>query len=46
MIYLKEANIEDAKEEYEMISYMPADENGMTNPNAGISFDDFVKEAS
>ena len=29
MIYLKEANIEDAKEEYEMISYMPADENGV-----------------
>ena len=45
MIYLKEANIEDAKEEYEMISQMPEDENGMTNPDAGISFDDFVKDA-
>ena len=44
MIYLKEANIEDAKEEYEMISHMPEDENGMTNPDAGISFDDFLRQ--
>lgn len=27
MLYLKEANMEDAQEEYAMISQMPADEN-------------------
>ena len=42
MIYLKEANIEDARSEYEMFAQMPADENGFTNPDFGASFDEYV----
>lgn len=45
VIYLKEANLEDALEEYAMISQMPTDENGMTNPIAGISFEEFREKA-
>ncbi len=42
MIYLKEANLDDAKEEYKMFAQMPADENGFTNPEFGASFDEYV----
>ena len=45
MIYLKKANMEDALKEYEMISQMPEDENGMTNPDWGISYEKFAEEA-
>ena len=42
MLYLKETNLEDAKKQYELISAMPADENGFTNPDFGVSFDEYV----
>jgi predicted acetyltransferase len=42
MIYLKETNVEDAKEEFKMIAQMPEDENGFTNPDAGINFEEYV----
>ncbi len=41
MLYLKEANLEDAEKEYELLSTMPEDENGLTNPDAGCSFETF-----
>lgn len=44
MLFLKEANLEDAYVEYQMISQMPADENGMTNPDVGCTYEQFTKE--
>ena len=31
MLYIKEANIEDAEKEWLFVAAMPADENGLTN---------------
>lgn len=44
MIYLKEANLIDAKKEYQLIKYTPRDENGFTNENYGCSWEKFIKE--
>ena len=41
MLYLKAANSEDIEKEYSYITSLPADENGFTNPNAGVSREDF-----
>ncbi len=42
MLYLKETNLEDAKKQYDLISKMPVDENGFTNPDFGVSFEEYV----
>ena len=42
MIYLKEANLEDAKKEYELIVSLPEDENGFTNPYYDNSYEEFI----
>ena len=44
MIYLKKANLEDAKKEYGLVQKIPAKENGFENKAYGISFDDFVSK--
>ena len=41
MLYLRKAGLGDIEEEYALICDMPADENGMLNEWAGISFDEF-----
>ena len=43
MIYLKEANIEDAQKEYEFITQLPEDENGFTNRDFGCSYEEFTE---
>jgi predicted acetyltransferase len=41
MLYLKEANMEDAQKEYEFITNTPEDENGFTNPDSGCTREEF-----
>ena len=43
MIYLKKANLEDSKKEYELAQKIPAQENGYENKAHGVSFEVFVK---
>jgi len=45
MLYLKEANMDDAAEIFAFYSQLPADENGLTNPYAGMSEEAFVRDA-
>jgi predicted acetyltransferase len=45
MIYLKEANVEDAKKEYQFFNDTPADENGFENKYYGFSYEDFINRA-
>ena len=42
---LRRINEEDAKAQWEYTTALPEDENGLTNPYNGISYDDYVKEA-
>ena len=44
MIYLKEANMEDAEKEYEFITQLPEDENGFMNQYYGCSYEEFVNK--
>ena len=44
MIYLKKANLEDAKKEYELAQKIPAQENGYENKAYGVSFEEFVNK--
>ena len=37
MLYIKEANIEDAEKEWKSVAAMPADENGLTNKWHGVT---------
>lgn len=41
MLYLKEANWKDLEKEYEFITNLPADENGFTNADYGVSREEF-----
>jgi len=45
MLYLKEAGMGDAAQIYAFYSQLPADENGLTNPYAGMDEAEFVKDA-
>ena len=45
MIYLKLANLEDAKAEYEALQKIPAAENGLNNEYADMSETEFVEQA-
>lgn len=45
MLYLKEANIEDAKKEYEFLKDTPARENGFENKYYDISYEEFINRA-
>lgn len=42
MLFLKEANIEDAEKEYAFITTLPSDENGFTNSCFGIGKTEFI----
>lgn len=42
-MYLKLANLEDAKAEYDALCELPADENGFKNDWSEVSFDEFQK---
>ena len=42
MLFLREANMEDAVKEYAFYSLLPADENGFTNPYAGMGEAQFI----
>ena len=44
MIFLKEANMEDAQKEYEFITQLPEDENGFTNRDFGCSYEEFTEK--
>ncbi|MBR3310505.1 MAG: GNAT family N-acetyltransferase [Solobacterium sp.] len=45
MLVLKTANLEDSAKEYAFVKDMPADENGMKNPWAGCSEEEFKNKA-
>ena len=45
MLYLKEANMEDASKEYAFYAALPEDENGFTNPFFGMSEAEFITDA-
>ena len=45
MLYLKEANLQDAKAEYTFVREIPADENGFTNKWHGCDWDTFMEKA-
>lgn len=44
-MYLKEANLEDARKEYRFLSNTPAYENGFENKYYGISYEEFLNNA-
>lgn len=44
MIYLKKANLEDAKKEYELTQKIPASESDFENKAYGVSYDEFVSK--
>lgn len=45
MLYLKEANLQDAKAEYAFVREIPADENGFTSKWHGCDWDTFMEKA-
>lgn len=42
MLELRKMNIEDAKQQWEYVTVMPADENGVTNSHEGVSFEYYM----
>ena len=42
MLELRKMNIEDAKQQWEYVTAMPADENGLTNPYERVSFEEYM----
>lgn len=41
MLELRKMNLEDVKEQWEYVTALPADENGLTNPYEGVSFEEY-----
>lgn len=41
MLKLRKMNFEDIKEQWEYVTTLPADENGLTNPYEGVSFEEY-----
>ncbi len=41
MLELRKMNSEDMKEQWEYVTALPADENGLTNQYEGVSFDEY-----
>ena len=41
MLELRKMNYKDAKEQWEYVTALPADENGLTNPYEGVSFEEY-----
>ncbi len=42
MLELRKMNIEDAKQQWEYVTALPADENGLTNPYEGVSYEEYM----
>lgn len=41
MLELRKMNYEDAVRQWEYVAALPADENGLTNPYAGVSYEEY-----
>ncbi len=41
MLELRKMNLEDEKEQWEYVTALPKDENGLTNPYEGVSFEEY-----
>lgn len=41
MLELRKMNLKDIKEQWEYVTALPADENGLTNPYEGITFEEY-----
>ncbi len=41
---LRKINLQDAYAQWEYTTALPEDENGLTNPYAGISFDEYIEK--
>lgn len=41
MLELRKMNLEDIKEQWEYVTALPTDENGLTNPYEGVSFEEY-----
>lgn len=41
MLELRKMNVRDIKEQWEYVTALPTDENGLTNPYEGISFEEY-----
>ena len=45
MLELRKMNYEDAAEQWKYVTTLPANENGLTNPYEGISFEEYKNTA-
>ena len=43
MLQLRKMNYKDIKQQWEYVTVLPADENGLTNPYEGVSFEEYEK---
>lgn len=43
MLQLRKMNYKDIKQQWEYVTALPADENGLTNPYEGVSFEEYEK---
>ena len=43
MLELRKMNYEDAAEQWKYVTAMPKNENGVTNPHEGVSFEDYTR---
>lgn len=41
MLELRKMNLQDIKEQWEYVTALPSDENGLTNPYEGITFEEY-----
>ena len=42
MVELRKMNLQDIKEQWEYVTALPKDENGLTNPYEGITFEEYA----
>ena len=43
---LRKINMQDAEAQWEYTTALPADENGLTNPYHGVSFDEYQEKVA
>lgn len=44
MLELRKMNLEDAPEQWKYVAAAPADENGMTNPYEGVTWNEYISK--
>lgn len=44
MLELRKMNLKDAKQQWEYVTALPKDENDLTNPYEGVSFEDYMEK--